>query len=105
MNPIITYLRGLGGDIYKLLPMKEEELKGANNHLDDYLSNSLLCNIIGATKTFPILEADKNYIYVKNNLQYLASEKPTFPKWRKIVLDSVTLVDKLCKKYEGVSYD
>lgn len=104
MSPIITYLHGLCGDIYKLLPMKEEEFKGAENHIDDYLSNSLLCNVIGATKTFPVLGSDKNFIYVKNNLQYLASEKITFVKWRKIVLDSVTLIDKLCKKYDGESY-
>jgi hypothetical protein len=100
VEALITYLHGLGGDIFKLLPMKEDAINGADNHLSDYL-DTLLGNIIGATKTFSILETDKNFIYIKNNMQYLANEEMTFSKWRKTVLNSVALVEKMSERFRG----
>ncbi len=86
--------------MFKLLPMKESEMSGLDNHMGDYIE-SLIINVTGAMKTFPILASQKQYLYVVNNLQYINSHSVDFKQWRKIILNSTRNIDNLCVQYGG----
>lgn len=94
------YLLSLRGDIYKLLPMKEAEMGGSNNHLYEYI-DSLIVNMKGATITFPSLECQKQFLYVLNNLQFIKRKEVPFDQWRTIVLGSGTEIYNLYIYFGG----
>ena len=94
MEQLLNFLSSLRGDVFKLLPMKEDEMAGVDNHLGDYIE-ALLINLEGATTTYPILANQKQYLYVINNLQYASKHPIDFKKWRKIVLNSTRNIDNL----------
>lgn len=100
MERLKNYLSNLRGDVFKLLPMKEVEISGVENHLREYIE-SLMVNVIGATLTYPALASQKYYLYVINNLQYLAGHSVDFKTWRKVVLDSTRNIDNLFNYYRG----
>lgn len=100
MEQLGNYLLSLRGDVFKLLPMKESEMSGLNNHVDEYIE-SLIVNATGAMTTYPILASQKQYLYVLNNMQYLRSNTVDFKQWRKIVLNSTRGIDNLCALYTG----
>lgn len=66
----IYFIKSLTGKIYKILPMKEDELQGKIVHLKDYI-NSLSIEVIGAIKTFPELSNEDNYISVVNIINFM----------------------------------
>lgn len=99
MRQLIKFLSSLKGDVFKLLPMKEQELEGAENHLCDYIQ-SIIINLQGGAITYPILADQKQYLYVINGLQYLATHAVGFNQWRKIILTSTRSIDNLCRFYE-----
>lgn len=100
INSLSTYLLGFRNDIFKLLPMKEAHNSGCDNHLSEYLE-TLIDNAKGATKTFPELNKQRKYIYVTNNLSFLAESDIPFVKWRKTILSSTRGIDDLRKIYDG----
>lgn len=87
--------------MFKILPMKEDALIGIENHLDEYIL-TLLDNMAGAVENFPVLKNEKKFIYVQNNIYYLAHEESTLKKWRKYILDSRKLLAELKEKYGGL---
>lgn len=101
MEQLLNFLSNLRGDVFKLLPMKESEMNGVNNHLTDYME-TLIINIKGAVATYPVLANEKQYLYVINNLQYLLKNSIDFKQWRKIVLNSTRNIDNLFVLYGGV---
>ena len=101
MEQLLNFLSGLRGDIFKLLPMKEDEVAGVDNHLNGYIE-ALLVNLEGATITYPVLATQKLYLYVINSLQYISKQPVEFKKWRKIVLNSTHNIDSLYIAYGGV---
>lgn len=104
MEQLKSFLLNVRGDIFKILPMKEAEINGANNHLEEYIE-SLIINLTGATKTFPDLALQKQFLYVLNNLQYLNSHIDDFKRWRKIILNSTKSIDNLCSLFGGEKND
>lgn len=100
MKQLRNFLLSLRGDIFKLLPMKESERDGVDNHTSDYIE-SLVVIMTGAIITYPVLGARKQYLYVLNNIQYLHDYSVGFKQWRKIILNSTRNVDDLCKLYGG----
>ena len=104
MEQLLNFLSSLRGDVFKLLPMKEDEMAGVDNHLGDYIE-ALLINLEGATTTYPVLANQKQYLYVINNLQYASKHPVDFKKWRKIVLNSTRNIDNLYVAYGGVKND
>ncbi len=98
---LLHYLEHLRGDIWKLLPMREAEMMGIDNHLGDYLE-TLVANVSGATTTYPILADQKQFLYVINNIQYLNKQPIRFKRWRQIVLNSTQSIDNLYVLYGGV---
>ena len=104
MNPLRNYLLSLRGAVFKLLPMKEEELAGGDNHINEYLE-SLIINLTGAMTTYPILGSQRQYLYVINNMQYIHRHSVEFHKWRKIILNSTRYIDNLSVQYGGETDD
>lgn len=104
MKDVLNFLLGFRNDVFKLLPMKEAEMKGMKNHLSDYL-DSLVVNAKGSVVAYPELSAHKQYIYVINNLAFLMSNKVDFNRWRKIILNSTRHIDDLYVSFGGVKND
>lgn len=102
MEQLKNFLLSLRGDVFKLLPMKESEMSGTDNHLSEYIE-AMIINLSGATKTYPTLAAQKQYLYVLNNMNYIRNNEVDFKKWRKIVLNSTRYIDNLCSYYGGVT--
>lgn len=100
MKQLRNFLSSLRGDVFKLLPMKEAEISGVNNHMAEYIE-SLIINLTGAITTYPILATQKQYLYVINNIQYIYSHSVDFKQWRKIILNSTRSIDNLCVAYGG----
>ena len=101
MSNLNNYLNDLGDDIFRLLPMKEDELSGVRNYLNDCLED-LISDMIGSVKTFPILNDSRKYIRVINKLNYLLSEKDVpLKKWRSVILFSTNTIKKMAKIPEG----
>lgn len=100
MKQLKSFLLNLRGDIFKLLPMKEEENSGVVNHTSEYVE-TIIINMTGAMKTFPVLTSHKLYLYVLNNLQYLYDYSVSFQQWKKIVLRSVRNICDLYVQYGG----
>ncbi len=99
---LLCYLEKLCGDVFKLLPMKEEEINnGLDNHINEHIE-WLLINLQGAMDTFPELGEEKSVIYILNNLQYIHTHDVGFKKWRKFILDSTHEIDTLYMNYGGV---
>ena len=100
MEQLRNFLSSLRGDVFKLLPMKESEMSGLNNHMSEYIE-SLIINLTGAMTTYPILASQKQYLYVVNNMQYIHGHSVDFKQWRKIILNSTRNIDNLCVLYGG----
>lgn len=99
-NQFLNYLSVLRGDVYKLLPMKESEMSGIDNHIDEYI-DALIVNLDGATATYPILAKQRLYLWAINNIQYLKKHNVDFQQWRTIVLNSTRNIDSLYVYYGG----
>ena len=80
MGQMVNYLKEITGDVFKLLPMKEDELNGIDNHLSEYL-DSVIVNLKGSIITYPELANDKNYLYVINNLNFISNHDVDFLNW------------------------
>lgn len=100
MEQITRYLLGLQGDVYKLLPMREAEENGREPFVDEYLE-ALIVNVNGALGTYPVLAEQKKYLWIINNLQFLSRIYVAFPKWRTVVLNTVSAIGDLAKMFGG----
>ncbi len=100
MEQLSSFLLSARGDVFKLLPMRESEENGVENHLTQYLEN-LIINFSGATITYPILKEQKQYLYVLNCLQYMKNHSIEFATWRKIVLNSTKSINDLYTYFCG----
>lgn len=99
MKNISIFLLKLRNDVFKLLPMREKADDGNDNHIKDYIY-SLIINSEGAVSTYKILENQKSYIYVINNLHYLQTHLDAdFSSWRKIILNCTRSLDDLKNYY------
>ncbi len=101
MKDILSFLLGFRNDVFKLLPMKEAEMKGVKNHLSAYL-DSLIVNAKGSVVAHPELLSHKQYIYVINNLAFLMSNEVDLERWRKIILNSTRHINDLYLSFGGV---
>ena len=100
MGQMVNYLKEITGDVFKLLPMKEDELNGIDNHLSEYL-DSVIVNLKGSIITYPELANDKNYLYVINNLNFISNHDVDFWKWRSVILNSTNGLSNLRDFYKG----
>lgn len=100
-NQLLNYLASSRDAVFKLLPMKEEELKGADNHLNDFI-DSLIVNIEGAMTTYSVLTEQKSYLWVVNNINFLRKNEVDFRRWRSIILNSTKKLNNLYVFYGGI---
>lgn len=96
-----TYLTGLQGKIFKLLPMREAKDQGIDNHLSEYLDN-LCANFEGAFICYPELASVREIAEVQSNLCSLrANLGLDFSKWRSTVLRSTRLIQTILTRDYG----
>lgn len=94
-----TYITALRGDIFKLLPMREEYDEGRDNNLREYLDN-LWANCSGAFALHPELQESAEFVKVASNLAFLTRDPNLdFRKWRSIILGSMHLLDDALRKF------
>ena len=91
-----NYLHSLTPKIFKILPMYEE----ADPGLPVYLER-LLAELRGGTFTFPALADNSQYIAILNNLNYLLHYEYTKEECRRMVFDSISLVEKTSRTGGG----
>lgn len=102
MYTLKTYLLHLCNKVFKLLPMREAEDSGEDNHLNEYLDN-LCANFEGAFDCYSELANIKEIVEVRSNIAFLKNNRDVeFSKWRSMVLRSTRLVQVVASKYEGV---
>lgn len=85
-----NYLHSLTPKIFKVLPMYEEADPGLSVYLE-----RLLAELRGSTFTFPSLAGNSQYIAILNNLNYLLHYEYTKEECRRLVFDSISLVEKV----------
>ena len=101
MKNTTIFLNSFRNDVFKLLPMREATEDGKENHIADYIPN-LIITAEGAVITFKELETMKPYIYVLNNLNYMSKHLSLdLNDWRKIILNSTSILTNLIKKLNG----
>ena len=101
MEQLVNFLFGVRGDVFKLLPMKESAMDGEENHILEYIE-SLLINLKGAMSVYPVLNGQKQYLYVVNNLEFLSEhvDNIEFNLWRRIILNSTSNINLLFLQYK-----
>lgn len=65
-----NFINVLTGHVYKIIPLKEEELRGDEVFLAEYI-DSLSVEVLGALSTYEVLESDPDYTTVRNIINYL----------------------------------
>jgi len=98
---IITYLKNLTNDIFKILPMKENaDVNGEHRNLRKYIE-TLTINLLGGLSQFEALGKEKQYIYAITNLRFLMNNEASYEQWRRTILTAVSGINFLYKKYGG----
>ena len=87
---IDKFLGDLIGEIYKVLPLKEEK----NAFLVDYI-DSLLIQLKGATITYPELSSNSKYTSVINSIQYFHDNDFTERQCKREVFRCINIIQKI----------
>lgn len=99
MDMLTTYFSTLPNKIFKLLPMRENEESGTDNHLSEYLDN-LCANFAGAFDCYPELSDIAELVEVRNNIVFLRGNQDVeFKRWRSIVLRSTRLARTVAERH------
>lgn len=101
---IDNYLEAITGRVFKVLPMKEQELRGFAVYLRDYLS-SLAIEMVGASTTFECLGIDTDYIAVVNTMNGLASADYDVIQIKREVFKALNLLNKIAERFGGEELD
>ena len=88
------FIHRITGKVFKVLPLREEELKGNEVFLSEYI-DSLVGELLGACKTFDCLSNDTDYYSVINTLQYLSDNPGTQKECRREVIKMCKLLNDL----------
>jgi hypothetical protein len=94
------FINNLTNKVFKILPLKEDKEQGYDVYLDDYI-DSLYSEIIGATKLFPDLKIDPDFITVATTVGYLSTNDFTIKKCKKEVFKMTRLLNQIESKYGG----
>lgn len=91
---ILISIQKLTGAIFKILPMKEEELRGEEVFLLQYI-DSIKTETIGMLKTYPSLSDDGDFLRVVNTMQGMDWETSDLKKYKSEVLKMTNLLNKI----------
>lgn len=101
---IQNYLDAITGRVFKILPMKEQELRGFSVFLSDYLS-SLAIEMVGASMTFDCLGIDPDYIAVVNTVNGLAKTDSDVCQIKREVFKALNLLNRISGRFGGEELD
>lgn len=90
---MILFLNNMVGKIFKILPLKEENNLGFNDYVD-----SILVQLVGATKTFEELENNQDFLTVINIIQYINNNKCSNKQCKREVFKCLDIIQKMTKE-------
>lgn len=89
-----TYIHKMTGRVFKVLPLREEELAGKEVFLAEYI-DSLVGELLGSCKTFPCLDESVDYYSVINTLQNMMDTPGDLKECRSRVIKMCKLLNHL----------
>ena len=95
------YISNLQSKIFKLLPMRESNDAGFENHIDEYIDN-LCTQVKGAFSCYPDIAQIPEVIEVECNLHAMKDNLDMeYPKWRSTILRSTRLLQTVLTRDFG----
>jgi hypothetical protein len=89
-----TYMKGLIGDFYKILPIFENEPDTYKSHLD-----SFLIELKGVYCLVKKIHYDRNFMKLIATVQYLTENECDHKRVKKEVFKCTSILEKLKTKY------
>ena len=87
---MIDFLKYMIGNIYKILPLNDENNCGVQEHID-----SVTIQLIGALDTYPELKANQRYISIINSMNFLRKNDYTQRQCKREILRCTNTLQKL----------
>lgn len=98
---LLKYIHHITGRIFKIIVLKETYQREEEPLLDEYV-DSMIIEMKGATRTFPVLERNEGYISVINTLNGLRMSEITMAKCRREVFKMCNLLNKIEREADSI---
>ena len=89
-----NYLKYLINKMFKVLPMKENEVKSLNEYL-----RSLQIELIGSTDLIGVLKNDPQFLSLMNTIQFFIDNEYDNKTCKREVFKCIHILEDLQKKY------
>jgi hypothetical protein len=89
-----NYLKYLINKMFKVLPMKENEVKSLNEYL-----RSLQIELIGSTELIGVLKNDPQFLSLMNTIQFFIDNEYDNKTCKREVFKCIHILEDLQKKY------
>lgn len=89
-----NYLKYLVNKMFKVLPMKEHEVKSLNSYL-----RSLQIELIGSTELIETLKNDPQFLSLMNTIQFFIDNEFNNQTCKREVFKCIHILEDLQKKY------
>lgn len=89
-----NYLKYLVNKLFKVLPMKEHEVKSLNSYL-----RSLQIELIGSTELIGTLKNDPKFLSLMNTIQFFIDNEFDNQTCKREVFKCIHILEDLQKKY------
>lgn len=89
-----NYLKYLINKMFKVLPMKEHEVKSLNSYL-----RSLQIELIGSTELIGVLKNDPQFLSLMNTIQFFIDNEYDNKTCKREVFKCIHILEDLQKKY------
>jgi hypothetical protein len=89
-----NYLKYLVNKMFKVLPMKEHEVKSLNSYL-----RSLQIELIGSTELIGTLKNDPQFLSLMNTIQFFIDNEFNNQTCKREVFKCIHILEDLQKKY------
>jgi hypothetical protein len=89
-----NYLKYLVNKLFKVLPMKEHEVKSLNSYL-----RSLQIELIGSTELIGTLKNDPQFLSLMNTIQFFIDNEFDNQTCKREVFKCIHILEDLQKKY------
>jgi len=95
-----NYLKYLVGKLFKVLPMKEQEVSSLNTYL-----RSLQIELIGSTELIGMLKYDAEFLSLMNTIQFLIENNFDNATCKREVFRCISILKNLQIKYFSLDGD
>jgi len=89
-----NYLSYLVNKLFKVLPMKEKDIKSLNQYL-----KSLQIELIGSTELISVLKNDPQFLTLMNTIQFFIENEYDNQTCKREVFKCISIIKNLQKKY------